>query len=104
MNPILSENDLAIFISQSGETADTIACLELVKEKNIKHISMVNVKESTMDRISENVLYTKAGTEIAVASTKAYIAQVMLIDLLAIRISKGNSNQNARGIGARQCV
>jgi len=87
-NPILNENDLAIFISQSGETADTIACLELVKEKGIKHISIVNVKDSTIDRISENVLYTKAGTEIAVASTKAYIAQVMLIDLFAIYLAE----------------
>ena len=54
--PILLKNDLAIFISQSGETADTIACLELIKEKKIKHISMVNVKESTIDRLCENVL------------------------------------------------
>ena len=86
-DPILTENDLAIFISQSGETADTIACLELVKKKGIKHVSIVNVKDSTIDRLSENVLYTKAGTEIAVASTKAYIAQVMLIDLFAIYLA-----------------
>ena len=87
-DPILNENDLVIFISQSGETADTIACLELVKERNIKHLSIVNVKESTIDRISENVLYTKAGTEIAVASTKAYIAQVILIDLFAVYLAE----------------
>lgn len=87
-NPILSDNNLVIFISQSGETADTIACLELVKKKKVKHLSIVNVKESTMDRISENVLYTKAGPEIAVASTKAYIAQVMLIDLFAIYLAE----------------
>lgn len=87
-NPILNKNDLAIFISQSGETADTIACLELVKERNLKHISIVNVKDSTIDRLSDNVLYTKAGTEIAVASTKAYIAQVMLIDLFAIYLAQ----------------
>lgn len=87
-NPILDKDDLAIFISQSGETADTIACLELIKERNIKHLSIVNVKESTIDRLSDNVIYTKAGPEIAVASTKAYIAQVMLIDLLAIYFAK----------------
>lgn len=85
--PILSKNDLAIFISQSGETADTIACLELVKNKGIKHISIVNVKESSIDRLSDNVIYTKAGPEIAVASTKAYIAQIMLIDLFAIYLA-----------------
>lgn len=86
--PILNENDLVIFISQSGETADTVACIELVKEKNIKFLSIVNVKESTIDRISENVIYTKAGPEIAVASTKAYIAQVCVIDLFAIYLAK----------------
>ena len=87
-DPILRENDLVIFISQSGETADTVACIELVKERNIKFMSIVNVKESTIDRMSENVIYTKAGPEIAVASTKAYIAQVCLIDLFAIYLAK----------------
>ncbi len=86
-DPILSKNDLAIFISQSGETADTIASLELVKSKGIKHISIVNVKESSIDRLSDDVIYTKAGPEIAVASTKAYIAQIMLIDLFAIYLA-----------------
>ncbi len=87
-DPILRENDLVIFISQSGETADTVACIELIKERNIKFMSIVNVKESTIDRMSENVIYTKAGPEIAVASTKAYIAQVCLIDLFAIYLAK----------------
>lgn len=86
-NPILHKDDLAIFISQSGETADTVASLELVKEKGIKFISIVNVKESAIDRMSENVLYTKAGPEIAVASTKAYIAQVCVINLFAIYLA-----------------
>ena len=87
-NPILFEDDLMIFISQSGETADTLACLELVKEKGIKHISFINVKESTMDRVSDNVIYTKAGIEIAVASTKAYVAQVIALDLFAIYLAE----------------
>ncbi|MBR4111369.1 MAG: glutamine--fructose-6-phosphate transaminase (isomerizing) [Clostridia bacterium] len=91
-NPILDKDDLAIFISQSGETADTLACLELVKQEGIKHISFVNVKDSTMDNLSENVLYTKAGPEIAVASTKAYIAQIMLLDLFAIYLAKINKS------------
>ena len=91
-NPILNKDDLAIFISQSGETADTLACLELVKQEGIKHISVVNVKDSTMDNLSENVLYTKAGPEIAVASTKAYIAQIMLLDLFAIYLAKINKS------------
>lgn len=87
-NPILDDDDLLLFISQSGETADTIACLELAKERGLTHLSFVNVKESTIDRMSDNVLYTKAGPEIAVASTKAYIAQVVLIDLFAIYLAK----------------
>ena len=87
-NPILNDDDLVIFISQSGETADTIAGLELVKLRKIKHLSIVNVKFSTIDRLSDNVLYTKAGTEIAVASTKAYVAQVLLINLFAIYLAK----------------
>ena len=86
-NPILRENDLAIFISQSGETADTIASIELAKERGIKHISIVNVKNSTIDRISDNVLLTKAGPEIAVASTKAYIAQTCVLSLFAIYLA-----------------
>lgn len=85
---ILNEKDLAIFISQSGETADTIAAQEIVKANNIKHISIVNVPNSTLDRMSDNVLYTKAGIEIAVASTKAYIAQVTLLDILALYVAK----------------
>ncbi len=93
-DPILDENDLLIFISQSGETADTIAGLELAKERGLKHLSIVNVKESTIDRMSDNVLYTKAGPEIAVASTKAYIAQVTLIDILAIYIAQVKESYN----------
>lgn len=85
---ILNEKDLVIFISQSGETADTISAQEIVKENGIKHISIVNVINSTLDRISDNVLYTKAGVEVAVASTKAYIAQVTLLNILAIYIAK----------------
>lgn len=89
---ILNENDLVIFISQSGETADTLAAQELVKEQNIKHISIVNVPNSTLARVSDNVLYTQAGAEIAVASTKAYIAQVTLLNILMLELAK---KQNA---------
>ncbi len=86
-DPILDPNDLVIFISQSGETADTIACIDLVKSKGIEFISIVNVKNSTIDRMSKNVLYTKAGTEIAVASTKAYVAQVTVLSIFAIYLT-----------------
>ena len=99
-NPILDKDDLLIFISQSGETADTIAGLELAKERSLKHLSFVNVKESTIDRMSDNVLYTKAGPEIAVASTKAYIAQVVLIDLFAIYLAKIKESYDAEKLDA----
>ncbi len=87
-NPILKKDDLVIFISQSGETADTLASLALVKEKKVPFISILNAKESTMDRLSENVLYTNAGREVAVASTKAYVAQLTLLAIFAVYMAE----------------
>jgi len=85
---LLNENDLVILISQSGETADTLAAQELIKLHGIKHIAIVNVPNSTLARVSDFVLYTQAGVEVAVASTKAYIAQVTLLNILALEIAK----------------
>ena len=93
---ILNEKDLVIFISQSGETADTIAAQEIVKANGVKHISLVNVANSTLDRLSDNVLYTKAGVEIAVASTKAYIAQVTLLNILALYVAQKREAASAK--------
>ena len=88
---ILNKNNkLVILISQSGETADTLACLRLAKEKKIDTLSIVNVMNSTIDRESNLVLYTKAGPEIAVATTKAYSSQVALLALLALNLSRKN--------------
>ena len=84
--PILRGNTLAIFISQSGETADTIASLELAKSLNIKCISIVNAQESTIARESDKVIYTYAGQEIAVATTKGYITQIVALMLIGIRL------------------
>lgn len=86
-NPIIDEKTLLITISQSGETADTIAALRLAKEHGAKTLSVVNVKGSSIARESDYVLYTHAGPEIAVASTKAYSVQVSVMYLLAFRIS-----------------
>ena len=86
-NPILNKGDLVIVISQSGETSDTLAALRLAKEKGAEIISVVNVKESSIARASSNVIYTHAGPEIAVATTKAYLTQIMVLCLLAVRIS-----------------
>ena len=85
-NPLIDEKTLCIFISQSGETADTIAALKLSKEKKCTTIAIVNVIESSITRISDYVLYTHAGPEIAVASTKAYTCQVTLLSILGIYI------------------
>lgn len=87
-DPIIDENTLCIFISQSGETADTIAALKLAREKKAKTVAVTNVFESSITREADHTLYTHAGPEIAVASTKAYISQVGLIVALAIYMSE----------------
>ena len=83
-NPIIDDKTLCIFISQSGETADTIAALKLSKEKGAKTLAISNVIGSSITRESDYSIYTHAGPEIAVASTKAYTSQVVLLSLLAI--------------------
>ena len=82
--PIVDDKTLCIFISQSGETADTIAALKLSKEKKAKTIAISNVIGSSITREADYSIYTHAGPEIAVASTKAYTSQVILINILAI--------------------
>ena len=83
-NSFLSKDTLTIFISQSGETADTISSLKLVKSKNCPTLGIINVENSTISLLVDKCLYTKAGVEIAVASTKAYTAQVALLSILAL--------------------
>ena len=87
-DPIIDEKTLCIFISQSGETADTIAALKLSKEKGAKTLAISNVIGSSITREADFSIYTHAGPEIAVASTKAYTSQVILIILLAIYFSQ----------------
>ena len=86
-DPILSENDLVIIISQSGETADTLAALRLAKSRGAKTLALVNVVGSSIAREADDVLYTWAGPEISVASTKAYSVQVALLYLIAIKFA-----------------
>ena len=83
-NPIIDEHSLCIFISQSGETADTIAALKLAKENHAKTLAISNVIGSSITREADYSIYTHAGPEIAVASTKAYTSQVILLSLLGI--------------------
>ena len=83
-NPLINEKTLCIYISQSGETADTIAALKLAKSKNAKTIAVTNVIESSITREADYFVYTHAGPEIAVASTKAYTSQVVLLNIMAL--------------------
>ena len=83
-NPLIDEKTLTIFISQSGETADTIAALKLAKSKGARTIAISNVIGSSITREADNTIYTHAGPEIAVASTKAYTAQITILALIVL--------------------
>ncbi|MEN9699278.1 MAG: hypothetical protein RLZZ301_476 [Bacteroidota bacterium] len=86
-NPILNENDVVIAISQSGETADTLAALELAKSKGATILGICNVVGSSISRITDAGSYTHAGPEIGVASTKAFTAQVTVLTLMALSLA-----------------
>ena len=86
-DPILNPNDLVIIISQSGETSDTLAALKLAKSRGVPVLVIVNVVGSSIARAADYVLYTYAGPEIAVASTKAYMVQLCVLYLFALRLA-----------------
>ena len=88
MNPILDEHTLVVIVSQSGETADSLAALRLANERGAKTLSIVNVKGSSIARESDQVLYTHAGPEIAVASTKAFSVQCSGFYLIALKLAE----------------
>lgn len=90
-NPIVSPGDLVIVISQSGETADTLAALRLAKQKGADTLGVINVIGSSMAREADHVIYTHAGPEIAVASTKAFTVQMAVMFLLALELGLKNS-------------
>ena len=91
-NPIVNENDLVIVISQSGETADSLAALRLSKKRKARTLGIVNVIGSSIAREADHVFYIVAGPEIAVATTKAYSAQLIAIYILAIQLGIYNGN------------
>jgi len=93
-NPLVDSNTLCIFVSQSGETADTLAALKLSKEAGAKTIAITNVVGSSITREADFSVFTHAGPEIAVASTKAYTCQVTLLIMLAIHLSETLGNCN----------
>lgn len=92
--PILHNNDLAIIISQSGETADSLAALRMLTERKIRTLSVVNTVGSTIAEESEKVLYTLAGREIAVASTKAFNVQCEVLLILALKLALVRKKMN----------
>lgn len=94
-NVPLSKNTLVIIISQSGETADSLAALNLARSKSAKTLCIVNVEGSTMAEKSHMTIYTKAGTEVAVATTKAYLCQIAVMYILAVFIAHKKGTLNA---------
>ena len=97
-NPILDKNDVCIIISQSGETADTLAALREAKRQGIRILAIVNVVGSSIARESDDVLYTWAGPEIAVATTKGYSTQVALMYLLAMKFGQARGHLSAEEV------
>lgn len=89
-DPLICENNLMVVISQSGETADTKAAMELAKERGADTMAIVNVKGSSIAREADMVVYTHAGPEISVASTKAYMVQISVMYLLAFMLAYAN--------------
>ena len=77
--PVFSSKDVVIAISQSGETADTLAAVRLAKQQGAKTLGIINVMDSTIAREADSVIYTRAGLEIGVASTKAFMAQLVVL-------------------------
>jgi glucosamine--fructose-6-phosphate aminotransferase (isomerizing) len=95
-NPIINENDIVLAVSQSGETADTMAALELAKSKGATILGICNVVGSSISRITDAGSYTHAGPEIGVASTKAFTAQVTVLTLMALSLAhkKGSISES----------
>lgn len=92
-NPILRPEDLVIIISQSGETSDTLAALKLAKSRGVPVLAIVNMVGSSIARAADYVMYTYAGPEIAVASTKAYMVQMCVLYLFALRLAYARGMQ-----------
>ncbi|HVS09264.1 MAG TPA: glutamine--fructose-6-phosphate transaminase (isomerizing) [Planctomycetota bacterium] len=96
-DPVLAPGTLVLAISQSGETADTLAAMRLARERGARPVSICNVQGSTVVRESEAVILTHAGPEIGVASTKAFVAQVIAAFLLAVRLARARGTLDAPG-------
>ena len=100
-DPIINNTDLVIAISQSGETADTIAAAKEAKNKKAKLIAICNVFGSSLTRMADTTLYTQAGTEIGVASTKAFTSQLAVLYLFSLHLAKINKLMNEKEINKK---
>ncbi len=94
-DPVIPKNSLVVVVSQSGETADTLAALRLAKQAGARTLSITNVYRSSIDREAQAHLYLNAGTEIGVASTKAFVATLAVFNLLALQIAKAREQVTA---------
>ncbi|NUK48612.1 glutamine--fructose-6-phosphate transaminase (isomerizing) [Prosthecochloris ethylica] len=103
-SPIVGPGDVMIVISQSGETADTLAALRLAKEKGAMVVGICNVVGSTIARETDCGMYTHAGPEIGVASTKAFTAQVIVLTMLALALSKDRTMTDGEVMDALRCL
>ena len=97
--PVLGQNTLFVGISQSGETADTLAALKLAKDLGAKIVSVCNCMESSMTRISDAVLFTQAGPEIGVASTKAFTTQLAVLALFSMYLAERTHQKDEQWVG-----
>jgi glucosamine--fructose-6-phosphate aminotransferase (isomerizing) len=95
---VLMPGDLAIFISQSGETADTLAALKEIRARGLRTLAICNVMDSSIARAADEVIYTRAGVEIGVASTKAFITQVEVLLLLALHLAFERGQLDSEGL------
>jgi len=96
--PVLDSRCLMVVISQSGETADTLAVVQMARQKKAKIVSICNVMDSSIPRISEATLYTHAGPEIGVASTKAFTAQLVVLSLFSLFLGDLTKNLNRKDV------
>ncbi|WGD36707.1 glutamine--fructose-6-phosphate transaminase (isomerizing) [Lysinibacter sp. HNR] len=92
MNPVLSERTLLISVSQSGETMDTLMAVKYARERGVKTLSVCNTQSATIPRESDGVIYTHAGPEVAVASTKAFVAQIVALYLFGLHLARVRSS------------
>ena len=100
--PVVGSGDLVIGISQSGETADTLAAMRIARDRGARVLAVTNIMGSQATRDADGVLYTRAGLEIGVAATKTFVSQVVVMYLLALRLAELRGHDGARASSPRR--